>query len=611
MSERLRKTREFSVGNARLIEEGIRHIEENGIKVLRASTAHEALAIVQAEIERSTGISPDARPTKPIVKSKSNVTKEIGLSHFLEEMGYEVIETDLGDRIIQLANEPPAHPTGPACHLSRYDIAQLFTKHFGRECRPEPEELTRVMRNEIDEYFKNADIGITGANALAAEEGAILIVHNEGNVTRASLSPKKHIVVAGIDKFYPNVEEAINAIKLQTYHATGAVITAFINIISSPSKTADIEKQLYKGMHGPSEVVLVLVDNGRSQAVADGLGEALYCIGCGGCLLECPIYDRIGNVVGYAGYLGGIGAVKASLISPEKAINSALHACTLCGACEVACPAKIATHELAKKARKRCWDAGLGHPSHMAMVRAIEENGNIYGEKPQPLPHEGENADVVVFAGCVGRFREREALDAVFSLFDKLKIKYSTIAERCCGGALEDVGAQPSEEHARYNVELAKKQGAKKLVAICPKCYLTMNARASGLEVVHISQFIEKMELGKRSGMKVTYHDPCDLGRHAGIFDAPRTSIGKVADIVELTNARANSKCCGAGGGVRGAFPTLSVKVARARCDEAASLGVDALITDCPSCVHNLANSKARKHTYKVMTIAQLLDSIL
>ncbi|MEM2900201.1 MAG: LUD domain-containing protein, partial [Thermoplasmata archaeon] len=540
---------------------------------------------------------------------------------FLEKMGYEVIETDLGDRIIQLANEHPAHPTGPACHLSRFDIAQLFSKHFGKECRAEPSELTMIMREEIDEYFKKSEIGITGANAIAVEEGAIVIVHNEGNVTRASLAPKKHIIIAGIDKFYPNLEEAINAIKLQTYYATGSIITAYVNIISSPSKTADIEKQLYKGMHGPSDIALILVDNGRSQATE--LAESLYCIGCGGCLLECPIYERVGNFMGYAGYLGGIGAVKASLISDKKSAESGLYACTLCGACTVNCPSKIGTYELVRKTRKRCAKNGIMHPAHRAMVKLIEEKGNIYGESSQVLPHEGENAEIGIYAGCVARFRERDALKSVFSLFEKLKIKYATLNERCCGGVLDDVGCENSEKNIEYNLGLAKNQGIKKLIAICPKCYLTLSNYKSlnkfGLEVMHISQYLSRnlislsnLNMSNVSNgmmMNVTYHDPCDLGRHAGIYEEPREVIRKFANLLELPNSKENSRCCGAGGGVRGAFPNLSVKVARARCEEVASLAVDALLTDCPSCLHNLENSKPRKHNYRIMSIAQLLDS--
>jgi len=617
MRSRLRKTRESSVFNQALIEKGIRNLKSNGIGVIYAKSGDEALKYVILEIEK---VLEKGNP-KPIVKSKSNVTKEIGLGNFLEKMGYEVIETDLGDRIIQLANEHPAHPTGPACHLSRYEIAKLFTKHFGKECQAEPSELTLIMREEIDGYFKKSEIGITGANAIAAEEGAIVIVHNEGNVTRASLAPKKHIILAGIDKFYPNLEEAINAIKLQTYYATGSIITAFVNIISSPSKTADIEKQLYKGMHGPSDIVLILVDNGRSEAKE--ISECLYCIGCGGCLLECPIYERIGNFMGYAGYLGGIGAVKASLISNEKSAESGLYACTLCGACELNCPSKISTHELIRKARKRCAQNGIIHPAHKAIVKSIDEKGNIYGENSQSLPHQGENAEIGIYAGCVARFRERDALNSVFSLFDKLRIKYATIDERCCGGVLDDVGYENSEKNIEYNLGLAKTQGIKTIIAVCPKCYLTFSKSNSlskfGLDVLHISQYLSKKEIcisndvfvANNKKMNVTYHDPCDLGRHAGIYDAPREVIRKFANLLELLHSRENSRCCGAGGGVRAAFPNLSVKVARGRCEEVASLPVEALLTDCPSCLHNLENSKSRKHNYKIMSIAQLLDYMI
>ena len=231
---RLKETRRKAIGNEILLNQAIDNLKQNGIKVSMATTKDMAISLVIDEIS-------DA---KLVVKSKSNLTKEIALTEALEAVDIETIETDIGDRIIQLCSDAPSHPTGPASHLTRHDIAETLSTHFGKKVEPSAKEIVEAMRSEISTYVSKATIGITGANAIAAEEGAILLLHNEGNIIQVATRPGKHIVLVGIDKIYPNIEEAINMLKLQTFYATGSLMTSFISIVSSPSQTADIEKQL-------------------------------------------------------------------------------------------------------------------------------------------------------------------------------------------------------------------------------------------------------------------------------------------------------------------------------------------------------------------------------
>ncbi|MDD5095149.1 MAG: LUD domain-containing protein [Dehalococcoidia bacterium] len=156
---------------------------------------------------------------KLVVKAKSNVTKEIDLARELESRGIEAVETDIGDRVVQIAGEKPSHPTGPASHLSKEQIAEVLSAHFGREIPADPLILTQIIRDEVAAKIEAANIGITGTNAIAADERAILILHNEGNVTEVMIRPQKHIILAGIDKIYPDLEEALNMARLQTYYA--------------------------------------------------------------------------------------------------------------------------------------------------------------------------------------------------------------------------------------------------------------------------------------------------------------------------------------------------------------------------------------------------------
>lgn len=337
---RLRKVKEKCIGNKPLLDEAIRNLRSNGIIVHIAKTKEDALSIILNEIGDE----------KLIVKSKSNVSKEIGLNKFLQDQNIVSIETDIGDRIIQLAKDSPSHPTGPASHLTRYDVAEILFEHLGEIVDPDPENLTKIFKEEISCYINQSKIGITGANAIAAEEGSILILHNEGNVLEVMRRQKKHIILTGIDKIFPDIEEAINMAKLQTFYATGSVITSFINILSGPSKTADIEKKIFKGIHGPEEICLILVDNNRSEIAQKGFKELLYCIGCGECLLNCPTYNVFGRKYGTGSNLGGKG-IAYSTLSKEIEADDKLYMCVSCGHCKKHCPLKIDTPSIINKLR--------------------------------------------------------------------------------------------------------------------------------------------------------------------------------------------------------------------------------------------------------------------
>src|SRR4030042_5670243 len=281
--KRLKAVRELSVGNEELLKRAIRKVEANGIKVFLAKDRDDAVQLVLKEIGNE----------KIVVKSKSNVTKEINLTEELESRGVEVIETDIGDRILQVLKERPSHPTGPISHLSAKKISEGLSKIYGVQIKDNPEDIVRFVRKEIRDYIEKAHVGITGANAITAEEGSIVLAHNEGNISEV-IRKEKHIVVTAIDKVYPAIEDAINMLKVITYNATGSLIPSFIEIISGVSKTADVEKKFIKGIHSPGEVKLILLDNKRTEIIKKGFSELLFCIDCGNCLLQCPMYNTVG-----------------------------------------------------------------------------------------------------------------------------------------------------------------------------------------------------------------------------------------------------------------------------------------------------------------------------
>jgi len=337
-TKRLISSRELCVGNEVLLEQAIANLKKNGIKVCLAREKQEALEIILNEVGKE----------KFIVKSKSNVTKELELTKFLEKNGATVVETDIGDRILQILNAKPSHPTGPVTHLSAKQIAKGISKYYDLQVTETPEDIVKIVKEDIVSSLDKAKVGITGANAIAAEEGSIIMTHNEGNIHEV-MRKQKHIVVTSIDKIYPDIESAINMIKILCYNATGAIIPSFVDIITSVSKTADVEKKFIKGVHNPSEIVVVLVDNRRSDLAKKGFKELLKCIGCGNCLLHCPMYNTIGNEYAIDSYLGGKGLAYYSVYANEP--NEKLELCLGCGKCMENCPLELDIPDLIKNLR--------------------------------------------------------------------------------------------------------------------------------------------------------------------------------------------------------------------------------------------------------------------
>ena len=326
--KRLKEARELCIGNEELFEKAVKKLESNGFKVIRAKNKQDAIKSILDEIGNE----------KLIVKSKSNVTKEIDLTHELEKHGIEVIETDIGDRILQVLKLKPSHPTGPIAHMSAKKIAEGLSSYYKKNISDNPEEIVKFIRDEIRAYIEKAKVGITGANAITVEEGSIVITHNEGNIYE-SIRRDKHIVVTGIDKIYPSVEDALNMLKIICFNATGSTIPSFVEIISGVSKTADVEKKFFRGVHTPKDLTVILLDNKRSEIMKGEYKELLYCIDCGNCLIHCPMYNTVGNFFAEDKYLGGKGLALQSLTSDE--VNKKLEYCLSCGKCRENCPLEI------------------------------------------------------------------------------------------------------------------------------------------------------------------------------------------------------------------------------------------------------------------------------
>lgn len=369
LKERVMKIREHSIKNMdKLVDKGIKNFKKNGIEVILAETSKDALDAIYNIVKEESVIA----------KSKSNTAGEIGLLEYLEERGVQVVETDLGDRIVQLdSTSEPSHPIGPAAHLRMDDIAKIISKEFKIDVKPEARIILDIIKEDVLLKLSKCNIGITGANSIAADDGSILTVHNEGNINLVSMLDT-HIIIVGIDKFVETIEDAVSVVKLETIFASGKTVPAYMNVISSHSKTADIEQILLNNMYGSRRVIVVLLDNGRTQAIKEG-GECLLCIGCGSCIVTCPIYNELGNEFGYRRYLGGRGVILSSFFEGDTScFDSGLYICTLCGLCTSKCPVGIRTNYLINNLRNNSVNQDIILDKHKIIKECIKNKGTPF-----------------------------------------------------------------------------------------------------------------------------------------------------------------------------------------------------------------------------------------
>jgi L-lactate dehydrogenase complex protein LldF len=327
LRDQVRQMKEYVIRHLPdLLEQLESNITANGGQVHWARTGDEVNQIV-LDIARRTNV-------KKVIKSKSMATEEVHLNHALEAAGITAVETDLGEYIIQLNNEPPSHIVAPVIHRRLEDIAAIMEEKLDMPPTLDPQVMTALARGKLRQEFLTADMGISGCNFAIAETGTICIVTNEGNGRLTSGMPRIYVAVMGLEKIVPTVEDAFLQHQALCRSATGQQTTIYLNMTNSPRRPGDVD--------GPDEFHVVILDNGRSEMLANGYGEALMCIRCGACLNVCPVYREIGGHAYGSTYSGPIGAVISPLLHIDVTGDEKLpHASSLCGACREACPAKI------------------------------------------------------------------------------------------------------------------------------------------------------------------------------------------------------------------------------------------------------------------------------
>ena len=315
----------------KLLPEFEANFQKHGGKVIWANDAEEANREILEILKKANA--------KSVIKSKSMVTEEIHLNEFLESNHIESLESDLGEYIVQLLGQKPYHIVTPAMHLSKEDIAKLFHEKFNTPIDATPQQLTLKARELLRDKYLSADVGITGGNFLIADTGGVCITENEGNARLTTTFPKIHIAIVGIEKIIPSMADLDLFWPMLSTHGTGQNLTVYNSIMSGPKQAHETD--------GPEEMYVILLDNGRTELLAQkDQRQGLYCIRCGACLNACPIYKNIGGHSYDTTYSGPIGSIITPHLKGMEDFKHLSHASSLCGKCTEVCPVKIDIHKM-------------------------------------------------------------------------------------------------------------------------------------------------------------------------------------------------------------------------------------------------------------------------
>ncbi len=341
-------------------------INDRGGRVHYALDAAHANEII-VSIARDHGV-------KNVVKGKSMVSEEIRLNRAIENAGLNVVETDLGEFIVQLAGETPSHMVAPAVHMSKEQIAQLFVDKLGEPLDYDIGHLTAIARRRLRQRFLAADMGITGVNAAIAESGTLMLVENEGNIRLSVTVPRMHVAVMPLEKVVATMEEAMSVLRLLPRSASGQELPSYVSLLAGPRRQGELD--------GPESFHLVILDNGRSKLLADPeLRNVLACIRCGACLNVCPVWQKAGGH-SYGGvYSGPIGSLLTPLLELHPEGWELPFVCTQCGACAQVCPAMLDQPKLLMELRRR---AKRSRPA-MRLAPWVAANSTVWKHSIQLL----------------------------------------------------------------------------------------------------------------------------------------------------------------------------------------------------------------------------------
>jgi iron-sulfur cluster protein len=618
--------------------------EAAGVKVHLARTARDANEIIAA-IAKDHGV-------RKIVKSKSMTAEETFLNHHLEEEGLEVVETDLGEWIIQLRREGPSHMVLPAIHLSRQEVAELFAKVTGEPQDPEDiGKLVKVARRELRKQFLSADMGISGANFAIAASGTLGIISNEGNARLITTLPRMHVALVGLDKLVPDLHTALTILKVLPPSATGQVITSYVTWITGAPECAAAPE-------GKKEMHVVFLDNGRLALARDPVfSQALRCVRCGACANVCPIYSLVGGHNYGHVYIGAIGLILTYFYHGRKNAQAIVQNCLNCQACKSVCPAGIDLPHLIKETYGEVLRQGYPKPFKNKLLARVLKDRRLFhfllrraylAQKPLARSAEGfirhlpfffgkehgfrslpaiaktpfrdmwprlyERVDhpryrVALFGGCLVDFVYPEQGHALVKLLKNrgVQLEYP-MAQTCCGLPALAMGEKNvAREVALQNLKAFDPADYDYLITLCASCashlkeaYPRLLADAPGL-VGKVRQLTDKlMDFSSfminvlRVSAEEFHGSRRKVAYHApchlcrGLGVTQEPRNLLAAAGLDYRTARREDVCCGMAGSYSFEFPELSAELLRQKLEAVEETGAELLVTDCPGCVLQL-----------------------
>jgi len=645
-----------------LYEQLKQRAEALGAQVHLAADAEQARRIISDIAERAGA--------RRIIKSKSMTSEEIHLNAHLEGQGLEVTETDLGEWIIQLRKEGPSHMVAPAIHLSRTQVAELFSQVTGQEQDPEDiAALVEVARQRLRQVMLSADMGISGANFAIAESATLGIVTNEGNARLVTTLPPVHVALVGLEKLVPDLNAALKILKVLPRSAVGQLTGTYITWVTGAVECA-------AAASGRKELHIVFLDNGRLALSQDPVfSEALRCVRCGSCANVCPIWGQIGGHAYGHVYIGAIGLILTYFYHGVEAARELAKNCLNCQACRVNCPAGIDLPRLIKAVAGRV-NQQEGAPLKNQLMRRVMTNRGLFhfllrraylAQKPlargerlirhlpsffgaehgfrslpvvtaRPLrdrwaglakPTAAPKVKAAFFAGCLVDFVYPEQGEALIELLDGKGVQLDFArGQTCCGlpasMASED---ETAREVARQNIAALEAEGHDYVLTLCASCASHLKnayprlladdpvwgprAQALAAKVIDCASFLKDV-VGfddlPPGGPKAAYHSPCHLCRGLEVHQAPRDLMERAG--LDYAPYDDEEVCCGFGGSFSLEFPELSAAVLARKLDQVEITGAELLLTDCPGCVLQLEGGlDQRGSSIKVQHLAQALAS--
>ncbi|AEG61535.1 L-lactate dehydrogenase (quinone) large subunit LdhH [Desulforamulus ruminis] len=640
--------------------------EKNGAIVFRAKTAREAKEYI-GQIAKKHNV-------KTIIKSKSMASEEIHLNEYLLEQGIpEVAESDLGEWIIQLCGQRPSHMVMPAIHMTRGEVAEIFSKEVQEDLEPDIPKLVKVARENLRNKFLRAEMGISGANIAVAETGTIVMCTNEGNGRLTTTVPPVHVVLVGLEKLVARFQDVGPILEALPRSATGQKLTSYVTMMTGPTAAIDLDGELIE----QKEMHIVLLDNGRTEMRNDPVfKQALQCIRCASCLNVCPVFQQVGGHVYGDVYTGGIGTILTAFLNSFDKAGELQNLCLRCERCKAFCPGKIDLPSLIVELRRRTVKKeGLPTGQKLILEKVLTNRrlfhslirtaslaqkpfvkGNMIRHLPlffsgltegrslpsvaatplrdkvgHSVPEGKAKARVGFFAGCLGDFVYPEQGEAAYKILHKMGMEIVFPAEQsCCGIPASQMGApEVAVILAKQNIEAFEKEQVDYILSLCPTCVEVLKhhyvdhlkddpawkerAEKLAAKVVDFPTFVARqgkdLQFNKLFS-SVTYHDSCHMKRALGVWQEPRELLTKAG--VKLVEMKGCDECCGFGGSYSIKMPEISKAILDKKITNTKASGAEILALDCPGCKMQISGGlDAQGDRMTVKHTAELLAEAL